>query len=345
MNDYTSFDEPEMFKLSSIDPQEFIGQEDDIPEDDSALKIGDLDSCEYLPIDHEVYKDSLLLLHSIDFEQDSIAPIEDSDLFQTRKTSEQITPHPTYGESGSLDTEDVPSQPSNPEGGNRRGRPKENKNLSPASLHLFITSELKKHMLKIEKEINGKSDFNTSLNSLLNLLSVSNNLTLESPEEDRKRDDKPRTKIIRLIKKIPSIILKKLVSVGDYKQTNVEKLLRAYTKAFEGLKNSSEYINLHQLFSRQIESLSIGTNVLMFSSINFPSKKVKSVAKYLSASNELTNKLLSGREGTSVKQLRIQIQKNYMIKDLIIFAYACLESSSEFPRSLRILGELLSIQL
>jgi hypothetical protein len=140
--------------------------------------------------------------------------------------------------------------------------------------------------------------------------------------------------------------LKKLISVGDYKQTDPEKLRKAYQKAFDGLKNSSEYINPQDLFSRQLEYLSIGIDdLVMFASINFPTKKVKSIAKILSVSTELTNKLLKGREGTSVKQLKSQIQKNYMIGDLFKFAHALLKDCQEFPRSLRILQELSDLSI
>jgi hypothetical protein len=139
--------------------------------------------------------------------------------------------------------------------------------------------------------------------------------------------------------------LKKLLSVGDYKETDPVKLQTAYQKAFEGLKNSSEYINLQVLFSRQLESLSMGIDLLMFASINFPTKKVKSIARSLTVSTETTNKLLKGREGTSVKQLKSQIQKNYMIGDLFKFAYALLKDCQEFPRSLSILEELSNLSI
>lgn len=65
---------------------------------------------------------------------------------------------------------------------------------------------------------------------------------IEVVEGVRKRDDKPRTKLIRLVKKIPDMILKKLVSVGDYKHKDLNRLSSSYKKAFLGLIDMMESI-------------------------------------------------------------------------------------------------------
>jgi len=58
----------------------------------------------------------------------------------------------------------------------------------------------------------------------------------------RKRDDKIRKRIVNLVRKLPSKILKKLVSKGDLRKKDVQIVKKTYMTAFTGFININELI-------------------------------------------------------------------------------------------------------
>jgi hypothetical protein len=171
-------------------------------------------------------------------------------------------------------------------------------------------------------------------------------IILEEPVGPRRRDDKPRTKIIRLLKKLPDRLLKLLVSVGDYKHKDSARLAQSYNTAFQGFLNLLQYWNLDLVFNSLVSS-SVSKEVvsIRFASICFPKQKVSTVADELSVTSEV-HEFLSMfheiRNGTSVKQFKAQTEVNPLINDLTKLAFHMVKDEfEESSNSVRLLKELL----
>ena len=159
----------------------------------------------------------------------------------------------------------------------------------------------------------------------------------------RKRDDKPRTKIVRLVKGLTSAILKKIVSVGDYKHTDEQRLTTAYKTAFTGFININEIVipgvaeSIGQMVSLQVES----TAFEEFMCIHYPKNKVESLATGSSVFiTSAVSVFLKERSSTSVKKLKAQMSQNKMLRVLFEFASKVVGENSDFPKSAQILTEL-----
>lgn len=171
-------------------------------------------------------------------------------------------------------------------------------------------------------------------------MAIINSLNLEEKTGDRRRDDKPRTKIIRMVKKLADWILKKLVSVGDYKHKEKDRLLEAYTTAFDGFLNLLKYWNLELILNSVVcQSDNRNLDVGRFASICFPASKVSTIAHDLSCASEIKN-MLKIRAGTSVKQLKEQVKVNIMTKFLFQLAFEMVKDFDECSNSVRLLEEL-----
>ena len=149
-------------------------------------------------------------------------------------------------------TEDTLLSVDSNESNSKRGRPKKNLSSSTEVICEIITKKLSQEMIKIEEE------FVKSSNS--------------QGSDSRKRDDKPRTKIIRLIKKIPNFLLKLLVSVGDYKHKDPSRLTTSYKTAFEGLVRLIEQVSLGYLLST-VSTGAAADELIRFCGIVFPAPK------------------------------------------------------------------------
>ena len=158
----------------------------------------------------------------------------------------------------------------------------------------------------------------------------------------RKRDDKPRTKIVRLVKSLTSVILKKIVSVGDYKHTDVQRLRVAYLTAFTGFKNINRLVNPGATeFDSQLSDVLVDSTLEEFISIHYPKKKVESLTLSKTAlQTSETSILLKERNCTSVKKLKTQMGNNKMLRLLFQFASKLVSGCPEFPKSAQILVEL-----
>ena len=88
-----------------------------------------------------------------------------------------------------------------------RGRPRKNIEATPESVLKFIIDFLKEELVDIEST--------SGLSS------------------DRKRVDTTRTRLVRMMKKIPYILLVKLNAKGDYKSDLPSKYSQAYLKTFK----------------------------------------------------------------------------------------------------------------
>lgn len=162
-------------------------------------------------------------------------------------------------------------------------------------------------------------------------------------EDTRKRDDKPRTKLIRLCKKIPDFLLKKLVSTGDYKHEDLERLLVAYQTAFEGFISIVLFRNPDSGdFNELVNSLEGGDDLLMdFSTIHFPERKVRALSSDLLKLDEThLQKLLQARDSTSVKKLKEQMEHNRIVRYMFKLALNIVGEDNEFPMTTGILMEL-----
>ena len=233
----------------------------------------------------------------------------------TEKISSQSEDSHSSSDGTSSDTD---SNKSN----SRRGRPKQEKSITIEQLSDYIIKELYQEMVRIEREYHESLD--------------------EKSTDSRKREDKPRTKIIRLIKRIPNLLLKKLVSIGDYKHADSSRLSESYRKAFEGLKLLLQFFNLidvhRSIFNEENFAL------IAFCGIAFPLKKICKVASFenICSENEIKD-LVKGRNGTSIKKLRALNSKNPMYQVLLKFTFETLRHFSELQHSLSLLQKLANL--
>jgi hypothetical protein len=243
--------------------------------------------------------------------------IQELTTFIEKDTSSATLPQSSYSDEDDKDDSDSQRQ--------RRGRPKKDMSHSPEKLKRIIYDWLVFEMSLIQKSIDED-------NSLFQNKGVS-----------RKRDDKPRTKIIRLVKKIPDIILKTLVSVGDYKHTSPDRLIEAYRVALCGL------ISLSSIYNLQIDEPNGPTGMIdlvtliKFGTIHFPKSKIELITEssaMLDANGFNVQVLLKDRDSTSVKKLKMQMENNEIVRLLFSFAFELLKSHTEFQDSLKILSEL-----
>jgi hypothetical protein len=206
-----------------------------------------------------------------------------------------------------------------------RGRPKKDMSHSPKKLKRIIYDWLVSEMREIQKSID------------------EDNSLFQNKGASRKRDDKPRTKIIRLVKKIPDKILKTLVSVGDYKHTSPDRLIEAYRVALCGLISLSSMYNLQIDESNGLTSMFDFVILIKFGAIHFPKSKIELMTKSfaMSVANGFNVQvLLKDRDSTSVKKLKMQMENNEIVRLLFSLAFELLKSHTEFQDSLKILSEL-----
>jgi len=143
--------------------------------------------------------------------------------------------------------------------------------------------------------------------------------------------------------KIPNFLLKLLVSVGDYKHSDPSRLSNSYEKSYSAFTNLLKYVERIDLLKTCSDSVQI-SHFLYFCGICFPHEKVLAVARFNCISNEIEmKKIMEEREATSVKKLKIQIQKNPMFKVLIQFSFELLKNNSQFPKSLSLLEGLVKL--
>ena len=212
----------------------------------------------------------------------------------------------------------------NPDGPGR-GRPKKDMTKTPEDLKKAVYNWLVKEIKKIQRSIE------------------KDNESLQNKGGARKRDDKPRTKIIRLVKKIPDKILKTLVSIGDYKHTSPDRLFEAYSVALSGLMNLLGIYNLHLSESNDVASCEHSVTLLKFAVIHFPKSKVEALTSCSSMSfvnGFNVQVLLKDRDSTSVKKLKKQMDNNHIVRLLFSLAYELLKDHLEFQDSLKILFDL-----
>lgn len=177
-------------------------------------------------------------------------------------------------------------------------------------------------------------------------------MKIEEIKGTRRRDDKPRTKLVRLVKKIPDMILKKLVSVGDYKHRNLGRLSSSYQKAFLGLISLLQSISNNGIamytntqadtlrtFMEDLEILD-DMALCQFCGIKFPKQKVRKVSGLYGVDGDIIKQILKSRDGTSVKQLKNQLNENRVLRPLFILANTLVSDDTEFPKSTQILREL-----
>ena len=149
----------DMLEQSLIDYQEFTIEEDHKFGDESDLKIWSLDSYDLPQLTDEYFKDTLFSSESVISEQDSVETIEDtkdSEVHQIQEVSEHVSHATILTSTGNLDSNEESENSSQSEGGTRRGRPKQVKDLSHQKLSLYLSEVLTKHILKINQEIGGK---------------------------------------------------------------------------------------------------------------------------------------------------------------------------------------------
>lgn len=201
----------------------------------------------------------------------------------------------------------------------RRGRPRDNLNKTPDELTLLLKSFLLKELNKIEKAIQDEG------------------------EVDRRRDDKPRTKLIRLIKKVTDVFLKNLVSVGDYKHKNPQRIAESYKRALLGLIDSMLCFNHNNKLFRQLKSSfdsSHDETLVAFASMHFSKSKVLTLSESLQVSETYVKELLKNRDGTSVKKFKLQVQSNVCVGPILELVLALIGDREDFPISLDILHQL-----
>lgn len=231
----------------------------------------------------------------------------------SQEPSEQITSEESLPESTqSVDSQDRCG----------RGRPRHKKEIPTEDLLVSFINFLVSKFSKIEKSAEEDSGNQTS----------------------RNRDDKPRTKIIRLCKTLPTFFLKLLVSVGDYKHSDAARLNESYEKAYDGFKNIIKCLNLTDSLRTDLCNLK-WSNILALGAIAFPMEKVCTVAKYRDEGDRASiESFMAGRQATSVKKIKEQIEKNPMFSLLFKVTFKALEEKSEdFPISMRILEELATL--
>ncbi len=208
------------------------------------------------------------------------------------------------------------------QGKSLRGRPRKDKFLSKEEIFSKFQAHLLKKFRSFEKSAREDSGSTTS----------------------RNRDDKPRTKIIRLCKTLPTFLLKLLVSVGDYKHSEAARLNESYVKAFNGFLDIITYLNLNASLSAHLESMPY-SHVLCFAGIAFPKSKVTSVATLRDEGDKISvNSFMDGRDATSIRLIKRQMEKNSMFKILFKVAFQSLrEYAGEFPICMNILEELANL--
>jgi hypothetical protein len=138
-------------------------------------------------------------------------------------------------------------------------------------------------------------------------------------------------------------LLKKLVSTGDYKHEDLERLLVAYQTAFEGFISIILFNNPDSGdFSELVNMLESGDDLLMdFAAIHFPEKKVRTLSSDLLKLDEThIQKLLQARDSTSVKKLKEQMEHNRIVRFLFKLALNIVGEDNEFPKTTGILMEL-----
>ena len=156
VNNYSEIEA--MFAQNRTDSHEIDIQEEDRLEVGTVFKSLNTEDCDFPPITDEIYEDSLLFSGSINLLQDLQRGIEnsnDSELVVS-EVSEPTSLGSSQEELRDLDTNVGHASSSNDEGGNRRGRPKHFKSLTPDQLINFLSMELREGMLRIEQEIDGK---------------------------------------------------------------------------------------------------------------------------------------------------------------------------------------------
>jgi hypothetical protein len=159
-------------------------------------------------------------------------------------------------------------------------------------------------------------------------------------KKSRKREDALRCSVYRAISKISLWILEKLVSVGDRKHKDPQRLFDAYFIAFTGFKNIHSFIIHQNLNSDLMEDLAnSAANLVKFSALHYSRKKVITVAgKFLNVDVQDLENLFLTKSNPSLKAIKKLKEHNEVLVHLVDFALQVIQySGSSLPNCKRAL--------
>lgn len=197
----------------------------------------------------------------------------------------------------------------------KKGRPKKDMTKSPQELVAILKQRIAGELNKIEAK-----------NEVIS----------------RRRDDVKRASLIRVVKKIPDFILKAVVSKGDYKHEDVDRLLSSYKVAYGGF---TSVLNLFEstadtpITSSDAACL---TSFREFCVIHFPTKKINKLAsRLLDSEGDITTSMKKAKLASSVKQLTEACSDNMVLRTLLLLARELTQDMSEFSKCQEILNDLI----